>query len=97
MQQILFVGGTCAFIHIESFNENIKAMGFLESKWDLVRKKLVRRLIEEQDKVLRYYFAQKRGTRSKGGDMENLKAGNMSASTYMRNEDTMNVCQCQPR
>jgi hypothetical protein len=31
--------------------------------------KLARRLIEEQDKVLRSYFAQKGGTRSKGEDM----------------------------
>ena len=31
----------------------MKALGVLESKWDPTRKKLVRRLIEEQDKVLR--------------------------------------------
>ena len=29
----------------------------IESKWDPMRKKLVRRLLEEQDKVLRSYFA----------------------------------------
>jgi hypothetical protein len=61
VQQIVFVGGTCGSIHVESFNRNMKALGVLESKWDLVRKKLVRRLLEEQDKVLRSYFAQKRG------------------------------------
>ena len=42
----------------ESFNKNMKALGVLESKWDLIRQKLVRRLLEEQDKVLRSYFAQ---------------------------------------
>jgi hypothetical protein len=35
------------------------AFGVLESKWDPIRKKPVRRLLEEQDKVLRSYFAQK--------------------------------------
>jgi hypothetical protein len=51
----------------------MKALGVLESKWDPIRKKLVRRLLEEQDKVLRSYFAQKGGTRSKGGDRGNCK------------------------
>jgi hypothetical protein len=54
-----FVGGTCGSIHVESFNRNMKSLGALESKWDPIRKKLVRRLLEEQDKVLRSYFAQK--------------------------------------
>jgi hypothetical protein len=47
--------------------------GVLGSKWDPIRKKLVRRLLEEQDKVLRSYFAQKGGTRSKGKDRINRK------------------------
>ncbi len=37
----------------------------VESKWDPIRQKLVRRLLEEQDKVLRSYFARKGGA-SKG-------------------------------
>jgi hypothetical protein len=48
-----------------------------------IRKKLVRRLLEEQDKVLRSYFAQKGGTRSKGGDRA---AGNMSNGTCMHQD-----------
>jgi hypothetical protein len=32
----------------------MKALGVLESKWDPIRKKLVRLLLEEQDKVLCY-------------------------------------------
>ena len=63
----MFVGGTCGSVHVESFNRNMKALGVLESKWDPIRKKLVRRLLEEQDKVLRSYFAQKGGARSHGG------------------------------
>jgi hypothetical protein len=75
VQQIVFVGGTCVgSIHVESINRNMKALGVLESKWDPIRKKLVRRLLQEQDKVLRSYFAQKGGTRSKGEDRSNRKA-----------------------
>ena len=40
---------------------------------EAIRKKLVRRLLEEQDKVLRSYFAQKGGTPSKGEDRSNCK------------------------
>jgi len=74
IQQIVFVGRTCGSIHVESFNRNMKVLGILESKWDPIRKKLVRRLLEEQDKVLWSYFAQKGGTRSKGGDRGNCSA-----------------------
>ena len=70
VQQLVFVGGTCGsvHVHVESFNKNMKALGVLESKWDLIRRKLVRRLIEEQDKVLRSYFAQKGRARSQRGE-----------------------------
>jgi hypothetical protein len=59
----------------------MKALGVLESKWDPIRKKLVRRLLEEQDKVLRSYFAQKGGTRSRGRTGANAMAGKMSSGT----------------
>jgi hypothetical protein len=45
-QQIVFVGGTCGSVHVESFNKNMKALGVLESKWNPIRQKLVRRLLE---------------------------------------------------
>ena len=32
VQQLVFVGGTCGSIHVESFNRNVKALGFLESR-----------------------------------------------------------------
>ena len=84
VQQIVFVGGTCGSIHVESFNRNMKALGVLESKWDPIRKKLVRRLLEEQDKVLRSYFAQKGGTRSKGGDrVQHLQLGGSASSLLL--------------
>jgi hypothetical protein len=66
-QQIVFVGGACGLVHVELFNKNMKALGVLESKWDPIRQKLVRRLLEEQDKVLRSYFALKGGTRGQRG------------------------------
>ena len=74
IQQIVFVGGTCGSICVESFNRNMKSLGLLESKWDPIRMKLGRRLLEEQDKVLRSYFAHKGGARSKGEDRSNCKA-----------------------
>ena len=64
----VFIGGTCGSVHVESFNKNMKALGVLESKWNLIRQKLARRLLEEQDKVLRSYFAQKGGTRGQRGE-----------------------------
>ena len=62
VQQIVFVGGTCGSVHVGSFNTNMRTLGVLESKWDPIHQKLVRRLLEEQDKVLRSYFAQKGGS-----------------------------------
>jgi hypothetical protein len=35
VQQLVFVGGTCGSVHVESFNKNMQALGVLESKWDL--------------------------------------------------------------
>ena len=64
VQQLVFIGGTCGSVHVESFNSNMKALGVLESKWDLIRRKLVRCLLEEQDKVLSVLFC------TKGGDEE---------------------------
>jgi hypothetical protein len=66
VQQLVFVGGTCGSVHVESFNSNMKALGVLEGKWDLIRRKLVPCLLEEQDKVLRSYFAQRGGMRRNG-------------------------------
>ena len=86
----MFVGGTCGSVHVESFNKNMKVLGVLESQWDPNRKKLLRRLLEEQDKVLRSYscsyFAQKGGTRSKGGDRSNGKGREHVHGTCMREE-----------
>ena len=87
VQHIVFMGRTCGSIHVESFNKNMKSLGVLESKWDPIRKKLVRRLLEEQDKVLlRSYFAHKGGTRSKGEDRSNCKGREHVHGTCMRED-----------
>jgi hypothetical protein len=80
----VIVGGTCGSVHVESFNKNMKALGVLESQWDPIRKKLVRRLLKEQDKVLRSYFAQKGGARSQGGEGIYGRVGNMSSGRPSR-------------
>ena len=89
VQQAVFVGGTCGSIHVESFNRKIKAWGVLESRLDPIRKKLVRRLLEEQDKVLRSYFAQKGGARSQGRERVHGKGrahAHGTCGTCMREE-----------
>ncbi len=92
----MFVGGTCGSVHVESLNKNMKALGVLESKWDLIRQKLVRRLLEEQDKVLRAYFAQKGGARSQRGEGIQGRVGNMSSGTCMLEEGAKSVCGPKP-
>ena len=92
LQQIVSVGATCGSVQVESFNKNMKALGVLESRWDSIRKKLVRRLLEEQDKVIRSYFAQKGGARSQGGKGVMVSVGNMSSGTCMREEGANSAC-----
>ena len=88
----MFVGGTCGSVHVESLNKNMKALGVLESKWDPIRQKQVRRLLEEQDKVLRAYFAQKGGARSQRGEGGQGKGRDMSSGTCMHEEGAKSVC-----
>ena len=72
-----------------------------ESKWDPIRKKLVTRLLEEQDKVLRSYFAQKGGARSQGGEVtggsEVERPENVRAHTYTQRPSTQNTKQTTTR
>ena len=70
----------------------MKVLGVLESKWDPIRQKLVRRLLEEQDKVSRSYFAQKGGARSQRGEGIHGRVGNMSSGICMREEGANSVC-----
>ena len=38
---IIFVGGTCGSVHTQTFNSNLKELGVVESKRNIIRKGLV--------------------------------------------------------
>ena len=75
---VIIVGGMCGSVHIETFNKNMELLGVIESKWNEVRRQPVFKLMEEQDRVLRSFFAQKNGgdtsgrPTSRGGGAEHL-------------------------
>ena len=56
---IIFVGGTCGSVHTQTFNSNLKVLGVVESKRNIIRKGLVHELLNAQDTVLCSYFAQR--------------------------------------
>ena len=58
---IVFVGGTCGSVHAQTFNNNLKELGVVESKRNTIRKGLVHELLNAQDTVLCSYFAQRSG------------------------------------
>ena len=54
---VVFVGGMCGSV----FNANMELMGVVESERNAIRKRHVWKLLEEQDRVLRSYYAQCEG------------------------------------
>ena len=84
-------GGTCGSVHVESFNKNMKAFGVLESKWDLIRQKLVRRL-RSRTRCYGPTSHRKGGREVKGGKGFRASVGNMSSGTCMREEGANSVC-----
>ena len=64
------MGGTCGSVHTQTFNSNLKVLGVVESKRNIIRKGLVHELLNAQDTVLCSYFAQRSGERdaSRSGD-----------------------------
>ena len=60
---IIFVGGTCGSVHVQTLNNNLKELGVIESKRNTIRKGLVHELLNAQDTVLCSYFAQRSGAR----------------------------------
>ena len=60
---IIFVGGTCGSVHTQTFNSNLKVLGVVESKRNIILKGLVHELLNAQDTVLCSYFAQRSGER----------------------------------
>jgi hypothetical protein len=63
---IVFEGGTCGSVHAQTFNNNLKELGVVESKRNTIRKGLVHELLNAHDTVLCSYFAQRSGKRGEG-------------------------------
>jgi hypothetical protein len=66
VKQIIFVGGTCGSVHVQTFNSNLKEFGVVESKRNTIRRGFVHELLNAQDTVLCSYFAQRKGTKNDG-------------------------------
>ena len=64
---IIFVGGTCGSVHVQTFNSNLKELGVVESKRNTIRRGFVHELLNAQDTVLCSYFAQRMGMKNNGG------------------------------
>ena len=67
---LIFVGGTCGSVHVQTLNNNLRELGVLESKRNTIRRGLVHELLNAQDTVLCSYFAQRSGARGEGRDRE---------------------------
>ena len=70
-KQITFVGGTCGSVNVTSFEENLKELQVLKSKWGKMRADLGRKLLEEQDTVFRQYYETKWGNGDGGSGQPN--------------------------
>ena len=67
---VVFVGGTCGSVHVQTLNNNLKELGVIESKRNTIRRGLVHELLNAQDTVLCSYFAQRSGARGEGRSRE---------------------------
>ena len=63
---VVFVGGMCGSVEEKAFNANMELMGVIESERNAIRKRHVWKLLEEQDRVLRSYYAQREGFEREG-------------------------------
>ena len=63
---VIFVGGTCGSVHVQTLNNNLKELGIIESKRNTIRRGLVHELLNAQDTVLCSYFAQRSGAQGEG-------------------------------
>ena len=60
------MGGTCESVHVQTFNNNLKELGVVESQRNAIRKGFVHELLNAQDTVLCSYFAQRSGAKVDG-------------------------------
>jgi alpha-beta hydrolase superfamily lysophospholipase len=66
LKLIIFVGGTCGSVHAQTFNNNLKELGVVESKRNAIWKGFVHELLNAQDTVLCSYFAKRSGAKVDG-------------------------------
>jgi hypothetical protein len=61
---IVFVGEACGSVHVQTFNNNLKELGVVESKRGAIRKGLVHGLLYTPETVLmfRLFIANAKGT-----------------------------------
>jgi hypothetical protein len=85
---LTFVGGTYGSVHKEHLEKNLEELQVLKSKWNGIREKLVRRLLEEQDKVFRCYYAAKwGGQKEKGAGGEETGQMHVGGEVYVTCRD----------
>jgi hypothetical protein len=51
----------CGSVEEKAFNANMELLGVIEGERNAIRKRHVWKLLEEQDRVLRSYYAQREG------------------------------------
>jgi hypothetical protein len=56
---LIFVGGTSGSLNVKTFNDNLKEIQVIESKWNAIRNGLAFEVLNAQDAVLCSYFAQR--------------------------------------
>ena len=59
-------GDTCGSVHVQTFNNNLKELGVVESKRNTIRRGFVHELLNTQDTVLCSYLAQRMSTKNDG-------------------------------
>ena len=60
----------CGSVEEKAFNANMELTGVVESERNAIRKRHVWKLLEEQDRVLRSYYAQREGFEKRGQGMQ---------------------------
>ena len=85
---LTFVVCTCGSVHKDHLEKNLEELQVLKSKWNGIREKLVRRLLEEQDKVFRCYYAAKwGGQKEKGAGGEETGQMHVGGEVYVTCRD----------
>ena len=79
----------CGSVEEKAFNANMELMGVVESERNAIRKRHVWKLLEEQERVLRSYYAQREGF-EKGG--QGKKAPDCGSGHVRANGGGLSVC-----